>query len=167
MQKTIVRNNDAPEVYKQNHSIACLCAVVAVYHKYIAIPLLRQMQVMANHGTNMDDIAQIARKSGFTTEISRMNARHLRHAHFPAIAQVMSGPTIHYVVLHGVRWKKVALMEPPEKAIHRENIQHFERRWTGMILQLRPIPESNKRWGLFAIQHYLKAFWFRLRFHKY
>lgn len=167
MQNKIVINNEVSQLHPQDYSMACLCAVAATYHKYIAIPLLRQLQVTASHGTDMDNLARIAGKSGFKTDIQRMNARHLRYAHFPAIAQVMCGATIRYVVLYGIRWKKVSLMEPPEKAIRRESVAHFERRWTGMILQLRPIPENNKRWGLFAIQTYLKAFWFRLRFYKY
>lgn len=167
MQNKIIINNEVSPLHPQDYGIACLCTVAATYHKYIAIPLLRQLQVTASNGTNLDDIARTAGKSGFKTDIRHLNARHLRHLHFPAIAQVMSGAAIHYVVLHGIRWKKVSLMEPPEKVIRRENIAHFERRWTGVILQLRPIPENNKRWGLFAIQTYLKAFWFRLRFYKY
>lgn len=163
MQKNSVKKEPLNRSILQDHSATCLCAVAAAYQKYIPIPLLRQITANESGAAAIETIASLAGKSGFTVELARMNAQHLREAHFPAIAQVMSGNSIHYVVLYGLRWKKVSVLNPPEKAIRREWIVHFERRWTGMLLQLRPTPESIKHSRLAAFQLHLKKLLHRLK----
>ncbi|WP_348771370.1 NHLP family bacteriocin export ABC transporter peptidase/permease/ATPase subunit [Azospirillum sp. SYSU D00513] len=144
--KTPVRRHRArrtPTIF-QMEAVECgaaaLAMVMAHHGLWIPLPELRETCGVSRDGSRASNIVRAARRHGFTAKGFRCEPQHLGDFPMPAIAFVNMN---HYVVLEGVRGRKVHLNDPA--AGRRVLTQaEFDAIFSGVLLTFEPNAEFRK-----------------------
>lgn len=118
---------------------ACLASVSDFYKLKMPVAKIRQMAGTDKDGTNVFGMIKAAEQLGFVAKGVKGKIDALPKIPLPAIAHVVvKGVLNHYVVIYAVKKTEVVFMDPQDGKIHRESIDEFESKWSGILILLVP-----------------------------
>jgi ATP-binding cassette subfamily B protein len=116
---------------------ACLASIAAYHRLRIPVSRIRQYAGTDKRGSTMLGLTEAAEKLGFQAKAARGKPENLGNIPLPAIAHVIFKSGLqHYIVLYQAGAKHIRYMDPRDGALHRETIDQFKEKWTGVILLL-------------------------------
>jgi ATP-binding cassette subfamily B protein len=132
---------------------ACIASVSANYRLRLPVSRIRQIAGTDTKGTNALGMVQAAEQLGFQCKAVKGNADSLSKIPLPAIAHVVLRDGLqHYVVIYSVGKKKITYMDPADGQMHRETIEVFKGKWSGVLILLLPgevFQEKNEKISIF------------------
>lgn len=118
---------------------ACLASIAGHYNFRLPVSRIRQMAGTDKKGTNVLGLIKAAEKMGFTAKGVKGTIDALPKIPLPAIAHVIVKEVLHhYVVIYKVTNNSVVFMDPGDGQIHKESIEVFEKKWTGVLVLFAP-----------------------------
>ena len=125
---------------------ACLAMICLYYKKETSIAGLRDMMGTDLKGTNLSGLAKGAEKLGFQTEAVRVDRKGFASDFtLPAIANVYTSEGLsHFVVIFKKSCKSVVIGDPA-KELKKISIDRFYRKFTGVLLLLKPNDAFQKK----------------------
>lgn len=118
---------------------ACLASVAAHYKLRLPVARIRQFAGTDTRGTNVVGMIEAAEKIGFDAQGVKGKTNSLPKIPLPAIAHVVVQEKLHhFVVICKANKKSVTFMDPADGKKHRETYETFEKKWTGVLILLRP-----------------------------
>jgi len=140
---------------------ACLASVAAYYHLKMPVSRIRQIAGTDKRGTNVIGMVQAAEQLGFNAKGVKGGIDALPNIPLPAIAHIiLKNGLQHYVVISSIGKQKIRYMDPANGQIHREKIETFIEKWSGVLILLVPgetFQEGNVKTSLFKRFIYLIA----------
>ncbi|MDR1652039.1 MAG: peptidase domain-containing ABC transporter [Prevotellaceae bacterium] len=140
---------------------ACLASVAGHYRLRMPVARIRQIAGTDKRGTNALGMVQAAEQLGFEAKGVKGGVDALPKIPLPAIAHVaLKNGLQHYVVIYSVDKKSVKFMDPADGQMHREKIEEFKKKWSGVLILLVPseqFHEENTKVSLFKRFMYLIA----------
>lgn len=121
--------------------LACL-AMVASFHGFRTdLPHLRQTYSVSLKGMNLSRLMQIAAKMNFSSRPMRVDIENLAHLNLPTI---LHWNLDHFVVLQNVKNGKATIYDPA-KGICEVSLQEVSKHFTGVVLELEPTLQFQRR----------------------
>ena len=118
---------------------ACLASVSDHYKLKMPVAKIRQMAGTDKEGTSVFGMIKAAEELGFIAKGVKGKIDSLPKIPLPAIAHVVVRNILdHYVVIYEVKKTHVVYMDPEDGKIHKEPIQEFEEKWSGVLILLVP-----------------------------
>jgi ATP-binding cassette subfamily B protein len=140
---------------------ACLASIAGHYRLKLPVSRIRQIAGTDTRGTNALGMVQAAEQLGFECKAVKGNVDSLSKIPLPAIAHVVLGDGLqHYVVIYSVGKRKLVYMDPADGLMHRETIEAFKKKWSGVLILLLPgeaFREEDKKVSIFKRFMYLLA----------
>ena len=116
---------------------ACLATVAMTHKLKIPITTIRQFAGTDRRGTNVLGMIEAAQHLGFEAKGVKGNLEALIEVPLPAIAHVIIGDLLHYVVIHKITEKKITVADPA-KGIVSYTPEEFQKIWSGVLILLTP-----------------------------
>jgi ATP-binding cassette subfamily B protein len=112
----------------------CLAMIFSHYGLYNIQPVLRDLAHVTSHGTNLYELAEVARLFGFEADGYRLPFERLGEISLPVIAHYEGN---HFVVIYKATAGAVWIADP---AVGKEKLarEKFMPRWNGVVLALEP-----------------------------
>ncbi len=121
--------------------LACL-AMVATHHGLKTdLPTLRKRFSLSLKGATMMDLTRMAGQLQLTPRALRAELEHLPQLQLPC---VLHWDLNHFVVLVALRGGK-AVLHDPARGIRRLSMAELSKHFTGVVLELTPMPEFRPR----------------------
>ena len=118
---------------------ACLASVAAHHKLHLPVSRIRQWAGTDKKGTNVLGLIEAAEKLGFQAKGAKGTIESLTKIPLPAIAHVvLKNGLHHYVVLFKATAKHITYMDPGDGAMHKEKVETFKEKWSGVIVLLLP-----------------------------
>ncbi len=118
---------------------ACIASISAKYKLKLPVSRIRQIAGTDKKGTNVLGMVKAAEKLGFTAKGVKGGLDALPKIPLPAVAHMIINKRLaHYVVIYAVKSDKVEYMDPGDGLMHKESIQEFEKKWTGVLVLMVP-----------------------------
>lgn len=113
---------------------AALAMILAHHGRWVPLPELREACGVSRDGSRASNLVRAARRYGLTAQGFRCEPKHLATTAMPCIVFVDMN---HYVVLEGIRGRKVYLNDP---AAGRRvlTLQEFDGTFSGIVLTFAP-----------------------------
>ncbi|MDR2149141.1 MAG: peptidase domain-containing ABC transporter [Tannerella sp.] len=125
---------------------ACLASVAGHYKLKLPISRIRQIAGTDKRGTNVLGMVKAAEQLGYTAKGVRGNTDALPNIPLPAIAHVvLKNGLQHYVVIYQVKAGQIQYMDPSDGDYHKESIEEFQEKWSGVLVLL--VPGGNFKTG--------------------
>ncbi len=128
---------------------ACIASIAAHYQLQLPVSRIRQYAGTDKRGTNVLGLIEAAERLGFQAKGAKGTIDNLSKIPLPAIGHlVLKNGLHHYVVLYKINAKKVVYMDPGDGEIHKEKIEVFKEKWSGVIVLLLPdegFQKANKK----------------------
>lgn len=119
-----------------------LASVAAYYKLKLAVAKIRQIAGTDQKGTNALGMVKAAEQLGFLAKGVKGNVDALTKIPLPAIAHVIVKEVLqHYVVIYEVANNTIKYMDPSDGKMHKESVEEFSKKWTGVLILL--IPSEN------------------------
>ena len=118
---------------------ACLASVAAWHGLRLPVARIRQLAGTDARGTTALGLVRAAEALGFRARGVRAAPEAIADVPLPAIAHVTKpGGRLHFVVLHDVLHRGIAVMDPASGRIERIRHEEWASRWTGVLVLLVP-----------------------------
>ena len=143
---------------------ACLASVAANYKLKLPVARIRQIAGTDQKGTNVLGLITAAQQLGFTAKGVKGNVDALPKIPLPAIAHVVIKERLqHYIVIYSVGKGKISYMDPGDGKMHKETIEEFQTKWSGVIVLLVPCEDFTTGNQKVSVG---KRFWYLMQPHK-
>lgn len=118
---------------------ACLASVASYYKLKLPVSKIRQWAGTDKKGTNAWGLIKAAERMNMTAKGVKATPEALTEIPFPAIAHVIIKEKLqHYVVIYKVTPKYVEKMDPGTGKLVKQDINDFNKEWTGVLILLSP-----------------------------
>ncbi len=118
---------------------ACLASIAAHYQLHLPVSRIRQYAGTDKRGTNVLGLIEAAERLGFQAKGAKGQLESLYKIPLPAVAHVvLKNGLHHYVVIYKVNTKHIVYMDPGDGDIHKEKIDVFKEKWSGVIVLILP-----------------------------
>jgi len=136
---------------------ACLASIAGYYQLQLPVSRIRQYAGTDKRGTNVLGLIEAAEHLGFQAKGAKGGLDSLSKIPLPAIVHVvLKNDLHHYLVLYKVTDKYVQYMDPADGRMHKELMDAFKEKWTGVIVLL--LPDEGFVKGSQKTSHF-KRFW--------
>ena len=143
---------------------ACLASVASFYKLNVPVARIRQDAGTDQKGTNVAGMIKAAECLGFEAKGVKGQFESLFKIPLPAVAHVVVKRQLHhYVVIYGLKKRKIIIMDPAEGKMISKEYKDFKDEWTGVLILLMPadgFEPGNQKVGIY------KRFSILLRPHK-
>lgn len=118
---------------------ACIASIAAHYQLQLPVSRIRQFAGTDKRGTNVLGLIEAAEKLGFQAKGAKGAIDSLSKIPLPAIAHViLKNGLHHYVVVYKVTATHIVYMDPGDGDTHKEKLDLFKEKWSGVIVLLLP-----------------------------
>lgn len=118
---------------------ACLASIAMHYNLQLPVSRIRQYAGTDKRGTNVLGLIEAAERLGFQAKGAKGQLESLHKIPLPAIVHViLKNGLHHYVVLYKVTKKYVTYMDPGDGDFHKETLDVFQEKWSGVIVLILP-----------------------------
>jgi ATP-binding cassette subfamily B protein RaxB len=121
--------------------VACLAMIASFHGHHLDLNEARHRFQISSKGTSLKHLVDFARAIGLSARALRAEPDQLGQIQCPAILHI---DMIHFVVLKEMRGKD-AIIHDPGLGPRRLSADQLERRFTGIVLELRPTPRFERR----------------------
>ncbi len=133
-----VRQHDATDC-----GAACLATVALRFGRRFSLAQIRECACTDGGGTNILGMLGAARRLGFEARGVKAGPEALGSLPLPAIAHVVSGALLHFVVVHRLTPTHVVIADPA-RGLVRMSRDEFRSIWTGVLVLLAPDPGASR-----------------------
>jgi ATP-binding cassette subfamily B protein len=117
----------------------CIASIAMYYNLHMPVSRIRQYAGTDKKGTNVLGLLEAAEKLGFQAKGAKGQLDSLQKIPLPAIAHiVLKNGLHHYVVIYKVNKKHITYMDPGDGEFHKERLDAFKEKWSGVIVLLLP-----------------------------
>jgi len=127
---------------------ACLASVSSYYGRHLSVSRIRQYAGTGKHGTSLQGLIEAAGQLRFLAKGVRTPERTITQIQTPAIFHLVQNGLQHFVVIYKITDRYIWLMDPAFGKMIRDDINTFNRQWSGVVLLLIPSDEflpSNEK----------------------
>lgn len=136
---------------------ACLASIAAYYQLQLPVSRIRQYAGTDKRGTNVLGLIEAAERLGFQAKGANGALDSLSKIPLPAITHlVLKNGLQHYVVIYKVSAKHIVYMDPGDASSHKEKIEVFQEKWSGVVVLI--LPDEGFQKGSTKISN-AKRFW--------
>lgn len=134
---------------------ACLTMICAYYGKWLSLGQVRADCGISRDGSSAKLLLRAARSYGFTAKGFRFDAETLQNkGEFPCIVHWEFN---HFIVLRGFK-RGFAYINDPARGELRMPVEQFNRGFTGVVLQLAPLPTFEPGGKPASVRSFVQTF---------
>ncbi|HET7001460.1 MAG TPA: peptidase domain-containing ABC transporter [Puia sp.] len=123
---------------------ACLASVSSYYGLHLPVSRIRQYAGTGKHGTSLYGLIEAAGQLRFRAKGVRTTGHAITQIRTPAIFHLVQSGLQHFVVIYKITNRYIWFMDPAFGKMIRDDIQSFNRQWSGIVLLLMPSDEFRQ-----------------------
>src|SRR6266700_2313685 len=120
---------------------ACLASVSSYYGLHLPISRIRQYAGTGKHGTSLYGLIEAAEQLRFRAKGVKTPVHTITQIQTPASFHLVQNGLQHFVVIYKITNRYIWLMDPAFGKMIRDDIQSFNKQWSGIVLLLIPSDE--------------------------
>src|ERR1700755_1468102 len=120
---------------------ACLASVSSYYGRHLSVSRIRQYAGTGRHGTSLQGLMEAAEQLRFRVKGVKTPGHTITQIRTPAIFHIVQNGLQHFVVIYKITSKYIWLMDPAFGKMIRDDINSFNKQWSGIVLLLIPSDE--------------------------